>query len=322
MALNGNYVDLIIIAVFVYFVSGAFRFGFLQLVADAISFLFSLLISLRVYKYTSIFLIKNFNLTKSLSDSLGFMVTSILLEIILGQIAYMLLAKLPKKIRESNVNKLLGIIPAGIEGIIFIAFFLSLIVSLPIRPDIKKAVLDSKIGSVIVKNTSAIEKINNQIFGGVIEDSLNYLTVKPEGRESVNIKSSIDKLTVDADSETKMFALVNDERTKVGVGKLDWNPKIVPVAENYATDMWKRSYFSHYSPEGKDVGDRLNEAHIPFQIAGENLALAPTLSIAHSGLMNSQGHRENILNPEFHKVGIGVIDNGVYGKIFVQVFTN
>jgi len=46
------------------------------------------------------------------------------------------------------------------------------------------------------------------------------------------------------------------------------------------------------------------------------------LSTAHNGLMNSEGHRANILEPEFRKIGIGVIDNGVYGKMFVQVFTD
>jgi len=40
------------------------------------------------------------------------------------------------------------------------------------------------------------------------------------------------------------------------------------------------------------------------------------------GLMNSPGHRANILNPNFHKIGIGVIDGGIYGKMYTQEFTN
>ncbi len=70
------------------------------------------------------------------------------------------------------------------------------------------------------------------------------------------------------------------------------------------------------------MGDRLNEAAISYSVAGENLALAPTVQTAHNGLMNSEGHRKNILDPEFKKLGVGVIDNGVYGKMFVQVFTD
>ena len=94
------------------------------------------------------------------------------------------------------------------------------------------------------------------------------------------------------------------------------------VGRNHSRDMFSRGYFSHYSPEGKDVGDRLDEAGIDYSAAGENLALAPTVSRANSGLINSLGHKRNILDPSFSKIGIGVVDGGVYGKMFTQVFTN
>ena len=111
-------------------------------------------------------------------------------------------------------------------------------------------------------------------------------------------------------------------RRKRGLHELTWRPEVVPVAREHARDMWEREYFGHVSPEGKDVGDRLEEAGVSYTFAGENLALAPTVITAHNGLMNSEGHRENILEEEFNRMGIGVIDNGVNGKMFVQVFTN
>jgi uncharacterized protein YkwD len=117
-------------------------------------------------------------------------------------------------------------------------------------------------------------------------------------------------LTVDEKSESQMFAKVNIERKKLAITELVWEPNLVPVARSHAKDMWERKYFSHYSPEGKDVGDRFMEANIKYSFAGENLALAPTVTTAHTGLMNSKGHRENILEPRFKKIGIGVIDNG------------
>ncbi len=93
-------------------------------------------------------------------------------------------------------------------------------------------------------------------------------------------------------------------------------------ARNHATDMWEQEYFGHVSPQGQDVGDRLDGEDVDFRLAGENLALAPTLETAHKGLMNSQGHRENILDADYEQMGIGVVDNGVYGKMFVQVFSD
>jgi uncharacterized protein YkwD len=66
----------------------------------------------------------------------------------------------------------------------------------------------------------------------------------------------------------------------------------------------------------------MKKAGIKYMDAGENLALAPTVEIAHKGLMKSPGHRANILSPAFRKVGIGVIKNDVYGMMFSQEFAN
>jgi uncharacterized protein YkwD len=319
---NGNYIDLIIVLVLIYFASSAFRYGFLLILADFASFLLSLLASLRVYQYLSVFFKDNFNLAKGLSDALGFLIAAILIETILGQLFYWVISKLPKKIRTSKINKYLGIVPALGEGIVFVAFILTLIISLPVRPNIKRDVTNSKIGSFLVAKTSGAEQSINKVFGGIINDSLTYFTVKEGSRESVKLDSEVGTLTIDEAAETQMLGLVNEERRKRDLPALTWAPNVVPVARAHAKDMWERHYFSHYSPEGKDVGDRLNAAKISYSIAGENLALAPTLQTAHTGLMNSEGHRENILEARFTKVGIGVIDNGIYGKMFVQVFTD
>lgn len=320
--LNGNYVDLIIILVLLYFLSGAWRRGFILILADFGSFLLSLLISLRIYKFISEFLRVNFNLVKSLGDAFGFLIAAILIEAILSQVFYLAVHKLPKSIRGSKINKYLGLIPALGEGLIFIAFLLVLIIRFPIMPEIKRDVTASRIGNFLIAKTSGIERSINKIFGGIIEDSLTYFTIKPGTKETVKLDTGVTTLTVDDASESQMFAKVNEERKKAGVPELAWAPNVVPVARAHAKDMWERHYFSHYSPEGKDVGDRLNAASISYTIAGENLALAPTVTTAHTGLMNSEGHRANILEPSFRKVGIGVIDNSIYGKMFVQVFTD
>jgi len=320
--MNGNYIDLIIIFILIYFVGNAWRYGFFLIIADFLSFLLSLLISLRVYKFVSVFLNSNFNLGKSISDAGGFLISAILIETILGQIFYWLVSKFPEKVRKSKINKYLGILPALGEGIIFSAFILTLFISLPVKPSVKKDITSSKIGNFLIIKTSSLEKTVNQVFGGIIEDSLTYFTVKPGSQETVKLDSEAGELKVDGTDEKQMLNLVNEERKKLGIAELSLFAPLSEVARAHAKDMWQRSYFSHYSPEGKDVGDRLNGAGVKFMLAGENLALAPTLQTAHTGLMNSKGHRENILEPKFKKVGIGVIDNGIYGKIYVQIFTD
>jgi uncharacterized protein YkwD len=66
----------------------------------------------------------------------------------------------------------------------------------------------------------------------------------------------------------------------------------------------------------------MRSANVKFLTAGENLALGRTLKICHEGLMNSPGHRANILNPSFGRLGIGIMDGGIYGLMISQEFRN
>lgn len=320
--LNANYIDLIIILILLYFISEAWRHGFWILVSDFISFFGSLVLSLRFYKYIADFLKLNFSLNLSVAKAIGFLFTAIIFESILSYLAGHIVYKLPEKFKKHKLNKLLGIIPGVGEGIIIIAFLLTLMMALPIRPQVKTDIADSKTGSIILEKTAVFENSINEVFGGVINDSLTYFTVNPKSRESISLEVDKINLKTDEKSELDIFNLINIERRKLAIPELVQLALLGVVARAHAEDMWERKYFAHVSPEGKDVGDRLSTSKIIYSFAGENLALAPTVKTAHTGLMNSQGHRENILNPKFKKIGIGVIDNGVYGKMYVQVFTD
>jgi uncharacterized protein YkwD len=87
--------------------------------------------------------------------------------------------------------------------------------------------------------------------------------------------------------------------------------------------MWQRQYFGHVNLDNETPFDRLKRGGIKFLAAGENLALAPNVTLAHQGLMNSPEHKENILYPTYKSIGIGAIDAGPgRGIMFVQEFTN
>ncbi|HEX8608233.1 MAG TPA: CAP domain-containing protein, partial [Pedobacter sp.] len=125
-----------------------------------------------------------------------------------------------------------------------------------------------------------------------------------------------------ADLEAAMLIMVNKERVKRGLKTLKADPELACVARKHAIDMFARSYFSHYTPEKVDPFGRMRADGVVFFTAGENLALAQTLSIAHNGLMNSPGHRANILNPAFGRLGVGIVDGGIYGLMITQNFRN
>lgn len=320
--LQSNWVDLIILAIMAYFLLGGWRAGVWIVLADFLSFAMSLIIALRFYPSIANLLKDNFSLHASVANALSFLLTAMASEAIFGVLLGKLVSKIPEKVRESLISKYAALIPALGQGLVLLGFLLTLVMAFPINPSIKKDISESKAGSQILAHTSNLEAALNDVFGGVIQDSLTYFTIRPESHESIALDVEVGELTVDETAEQAMFSLVNQERLKAGVGQLAWDPAIVPVARAHAEDMWRRKYFAHISPEGKDVGDRLQAANVDYSFAGENLAQAPTTQTAHIGLMNSEGHRANILEPRFKKVGIGVIDNGYYGKMFVQVFTD
>lgn len=320
--MDGNYIDLIIIAILLYFASEAFRHGFWVILSDFISFFGSLILSLRFYGPISQFLKLNFDLNLSIAKAVGFLIAAIIFESVLGYVFGYLIHKLPERIKKHKINNFLGVIPGVGEGLVLVSALLILIIALPIKPQVKNDITESEIGSVLLNKTAIFETAINEVFGGVINESLTYFTVNPDSGESVSLDVDSFKLSVDEKAESDMFTKINFERKKLAISELIWEPTAVPVARNHAKDMWERKYFAHVSPDGKDVGDRLQYSKVSYSFAGENLALAPTTVTAHTGLMNSRGHRENILDPRFKKVGVGVIDNGVYGKMYVQVFTD
>lgn len=322
LALHGNWVDLVILVVLAYFLYQGFANGFWSILVDFVSFFGALLIALKTYKFAASFFVDNFSFTRSLANAFGYLATAIIAEIIISLLFGYLVGKLPKGVLKNKINRILGIALSFGQGIILIVFVLTFAIILPINPAIKGDISNSRIGGFIVNETTGIKKVINDVFGGAINDSLTYLTVEPASHESLAIDSGTLNLSVDNASETKMFQLVNEERTSRGINALAIDERLVKIARDYATLMWNQHFFGHYDKEGHDISYRLEKAGISYQVAGENLALAPTVDIAETGLMNSPGHRANILDKDFHHVGIGVIDNGYYGKMFVQEFTN
>jgi uncharacterized protein YkwD len=118
--------------------------------------------------------------------------------------------------------------------------------------------------------------------------------------------------------EYQLFDLTNAARVKNGLGVLSWDDKVKETARKHSLDMAENKYFSHTNLEGESPFDRMAEDHITFSVAGENLAYGQFSSIfAHEGLMNSLGHRENILKPDYELLGVGV----AFGPKFEPYFT-
>lgn len=300
-------------------------------ILDLGGFLLSFFIALKSYTYIGFALIENFSIPRGIANASGFLLGGLLVEAFFSLLISLFAGKIYRRIikwdehRELfRLDRFLGFIPAVGEAIIFTAFILTLLVSLPIQGAVKSQIVSSKIGGALVSQTQGIEHQLNTIFGEAVNETLTFLTINPNpaSLDKVNLGFTQEQVTFDESAEASMFFLVNQERQKQGLASLIVSTALRDLARDYGKDMFARGYFSHYDPEGLSPFDRMNKAKISFTVAGENLALAPNVFLAHQGLMNSPGHRANILLPEFKKVGIGVVDGGMYGEIFVQEFTD
>lgn len=121
--------------------------------------------------------------------------------------------------------------------------------------------------------------------------------------------------------EFQLFDLTNAARVEHGFSPLSWDDHVKETARDHSSDMALNEYFDHTNLEGQSPFDRMEEDNITFRAAGENLAAGQLSSIfAHEGLMNSLGHRENILQTEFESLGVGVAFDSESRPYFTENF--
>lgn len=324
---NFNFIDLAIIIVIIIYLLEGYALGFIKGVADFLSFVLSFLFGLTFYSIFGDFLVNTFNIPRGFGNALGFFLGAFLCEIALTILFRLVVLpfifrriekiKYPKK-----AEKIAGVFPGFSSAIVLLSFVLTMVVSLPLSPFLKNLVASSRLGEPLVSNIQGFDKELNNVFGGAVNDALTFLTVEPKSEELLTLNFTTTNISVDRDSEIEMLELVNEERGKAGLSEVVEDPALREVARAHCEDMFARGYFSHYTPEGKSPFDRMVEKDIIFEFAGENLALAPSTKFAMQGLMNSPGHRANILSENFGRLGVGVIDGGIYGEMFCQEFTN
>lgn len=120
--------------------------------------------------------------------------------------------------------------------------------------------------------------------------------------------------------EQEMLRLVNEARAQNNVPALKIDYELTNVARIKSQDMIDNNYFSHNSPTYGSPFDMMKDFGIEYVRAGENLAGNRDVQSAQNALMNSPGHRKNILSADYTHIGIGIKSGGQYGEMFVQMF--
>ncbi|MEI9946021.1 MAG: CvpA family protein [Chitinophagaceae bacterium] len=314
-----NWIDLGLAIIVLLAIMSGWKRGFILCSLDLLIWIGSLVLGYLFYPFTAKGLEKIFNESVWLLP-VAFLLTALVARILLGLVKKYIVRSIPERTNQNTFNKFLGIIPGAINGLIACIIVSAILLSLPLKDGITTETRNSRFaGELAMKSEWANRKLA-PVFDKAVRQTMNSLTVSPESHEKVSLSFKYDKPVVRPFLEIEMLKMVNEERIKHGLKPLEADPQMAFVARTHSRDMFLRGYFAHDNPDGKNPFDRMRDANIIFSAAGENLALAQTVEIAHMNLMNSPGHRANILNPAFGRLGIGILDGGFYGLMISQEF--
>ena len=148
---------------------------------------------------------------------------------------------------------------------------------------------------------------------------------KPENPDAPDNNQPENPSLPDTDTENADFVrqvvdLVNRERAKAGLSPVTADTSIQAAAQVRAKEIEKS--FSHTRPDGSSFSTALTQQGVTYRGSGENIAWGQkTPEQVMNGWMNSEGHRANILNKNFTKIGVGYHQNASGTNYWTQLFT-
>jgi len=316
-----NTVDLILALVFVLAVWAGWRRGFIVGALDLTGLVVGFTTALFGYAYAAAWLERHHASLGVWTLPAAFIGLFLLVRLLFGAAVRSLVVMHPEAHRDP-FNRALGMVPGAVNGLIYAAIAAVLLLAAPLADGLSADARSSKAAERLTEYAQRLEARLAPVFGEALTHTMTGLSVEPKSNEFMTLPYTLQNPKPRPDLEEQMLLLVNAERRKAGLDTLKADPALREVARAHSRDMFARGYFAHMSLDSLSPFDRMKRAHVRYLTAGENLALAPTLPLAHTGLMNSPGHRANILQPAFRRVGIGIVDGGMYGMMVTQDFRN
>lgn len=298
---------LILLAAFI-----GYRFGALRFLLELFKWSAAIIAGILLYTNTVDGVGKELPSLKDWYLPLSLITGFIVVYIILSLLQRVLMNATNTESRVHLLDRMSGIIPGLVLGILLSAITARLL-TFSVVDSISNEAEKSEVAAMLSPYSEIAEKKITPLLEKTFDVALSHGKSDPE-------VYATNYYSIRPDLEQQMLQLVNGERKKKGLRPLAADEQLKNVARSHSSDMLKRGYFSHMTPEGKDPFYRMKKAGITYRQAGENLAYASTLAKAHRGLMNSPSHRAAILNKSFGRVGIGIVDGGKSGLMISQEF--
>ena len=324
---NIEYIELFVYIFIVFFVINGWKNGFLLQFFYLMVLLISIALSFRYSDQVGSYISSWFNSNIQLSEIFG----GVLIFITVLTVSSFFQNFLANNQKQKDVgNKLLGgFVSLLVSNLILtLIFTITSIISVPqfFEDTIENSNLVSFYTDTSGTPQQALELITGTDLIKVvsrIKDLTGKSSVVVGEQGCIEIpKYSLSNLLNNNEQKDELYALLLTERSKQNLAPLELSEKLSDIALNYAYTMYQDGFWCHKNPKnGELVGDRLSKQGFPYIDIGENLALSSSVRSGHISLMNSESHKNTILDNEFKRVGIGIV-SGPLGLIIVQIFSS
>ena len=324
---NIEYIELFVYIFIVFFVINGWKKGFLLQFFYLMVLLISIALSFRYSDQVGSYISSWFNSNIQLSEIFG----GVLIFITVLTVSSFFQNFLANNQKQRDVgNKLLGgFVSLLVSNLILtLIFTITSIISVPqfFEDTIENSNLVSFYTDTSGTPQQALELITGTDLIKVvsrIKDLTGKSSVVVGEQGCIEIpKYSLSNLSNNNEQKDELYALLLTERSNQNLAPLELSEKLSEIALNYAYTMYQDGFWCHKNPKnGELVGDRLSKQGFPYIDIGENLALSSSVRSGHISLMNSESHKNTILDNEFKRVGIGIV-SGPLGLIIVQIFSS
>jgi len=324
---NIEYIELFVYIFIVFFVINGWKKGFLLQFFYLMVLLISIALSFRYSDQVGSYISSWFNSNIQLSEIFG----GVLIFITVLTVSSFFQNFLANNKKQRDVgNKILG----GFVSLLVSNLILTLIFTITSIFSVPQFFEDTIENSNLVSfytDTSGTPQQALELITGTdlikvvsrIKDLTGKSSVVVGEQGCIEIpKYSLSNLLNNNEQKDELYALLLTERSKQNLAPLELSEKLSDIALNYAYTMYQDGFWCHKNPKnGELVGDRLSKQGFPYIDIGENLALSSSVRSGHISLMNSESHKNTILDNEFKRVGIGIV-SGPLGLIIVQIFSS
>ena len=324
---NIEYIELFVYIFIVFFVINGWKKGFLLQFFYLMVLLISIALSFRYSDQVGSYISSWFNSNIQLSEIFG----GVLIFITVLTVSSFFQNFLANNKKQRDVgNKLLGgFVSLLVSNLILtLIFTITSIISVPqfFEDTIENSNLVSFYTDTSGTPQQALELITGTDLIKVvsrIKDLTGKSSVVVGEQGCIEIpKYSLSNLSNNNEQKDELYELLLTERSNQNLAPLELSEKLSDIALNYAYTMYQDGFWCHKNPKnGELVGDRLSKQGFPYIDIGENLALSSSVRSGHISLMNSESHKNTILDNEFKRVGIGIV-SGPLGLIIVQIFSS